>query len=224
MANDSAANSADQAGTASSAAPATDESVAGPSPGADAVSAPQDDDNKVPVYEIHIQPMFRLIDQDHMMGFGINLGDLNSVWTNRTEILGRVSPGGGMPPTNVGGPWPDEWVALFERWIATGTDTEVGHHLVVAAPNSGNYRLTSGFGGRLQLSAIATPPSPGYRLWLDIDSITATQRTYTLVMEPPYPAQTGAGTALTATETFAKGTLTSIVINDANGQHTLPIP
>jgi len=25
-----------------------------------------------------------------------------------------------MPPIEDGGPWPEEWIALFERWIAAG--------------------------------------------------------------------------------------------------------
>src|SRR5918997_654991 len=89
-----------------------------------------------PVFELHIRPLVRLLDRAHMLSLvtpGIDLWDLDTVWAAREEILTRLRGEGGlnMPGLPVGGPWPAEWIALFERWIATGSDTAPGHHLAV---------------------------------------------------------------------------------------------
>jgi hypothetical protein len=174
----------------------------------------------VPVYELHIQPMFRLLDVVHMAPVGVPLGDLNSVWTNRKAIFTNVS--NGSMPLASGGPWPNEWVQLFQRWMATGSDTQVGHHLVLGKPD-GKYNLSVVFGS-CTLSANVTPPSPGYQIWFNLDAVTTTQRFYSLVMEPPFPAQSGTGSQVLVKESsFKKGTLTSVVITDSKGTQTLPL-
>src|SRR5262245_34159032 len=72
-------------------------------------------------YALHIQPLFRPLDIKHMDGFGVDLGTYDGVKDKADAILERLKderrP---MPPTGDGGPWPDDWIALFERWIAEG--------------------------------------------------------------------------------------------------------
>ncbi|HEY0071463.1 MAG TPA: hypothetical protein VGE04_15975 [Chloroflexia bacterium] len=192
--------------------------------------APQDNNNRVPVYELHIQPMFRLLDAAHMIvQMNLDLSDPTVVWNKSGDILPAVSNGGGMPPTGKGGPWPDEWVSLYTRWLTTGSASEpIGHHLVLTAPDSGQYKLTSSTSNStvsVSLSAVVTPPTSGYGVWFNLDSVTDTQRFYSLWMEPPYPAQSGAGRKMPVMEMpFPQGNLTSIVITDKNGQQTLQIP
>src|SRR6267154_2145665 len=84
-----------------------------------------------PVFELHIRPMFRLLEREHMTTLltpGIDLWDLDAVWAKRNLILGRLRAEGlqTMPGAQVGGPWPAEWISLFERWAATGSDAEPG--------------------------------------------------------------------------------------------------
>jgi hypothetical protein len=45
------------------------------------------------------------------------------VRSNKDAILQRLQARDGsmMPPASAGGPWPDEWIALFQRWIQEGT-------------------------------------------------------------------------------------------------------
>ena len=96
------------------------------------------EDQRPPVFELHIRPMFRLLDREHMSKWdpAFDLWDLDAVWTMRNEILTRVRDVGDMPGDRYGGPWAaPEWIALFERWVATGSDTEPGHHLVVVRPD-----------------------------------------------------------------------------------------
>jgi hypothetical protein len=69
--------------------------------------------NRLTSYALHIKPLFRPLDIEH--------GTYDGVKANADEILNRVRDNDApMPPAVDGGPWPDEWVALFERWIAEG--------------------------------------------------------------------------------------------------------
>jgi hypothetical protein len=77
--------------------------------------------NRPASYALHIKPLFRPLDIGHMDGFGVDLGTYDGVKTNAAAILQSLKDKDApMPPAEDGGPWPDEWVALFERWIAEG--------------------------------------------------------------------------------------------------------
>ena len=102
-------------------------------------------DERLPVFELHIRPMFRLLDQEHMLtlfGGHVDLWDLDSVWQLRNKILLRLrlDTDRNMPGLDVGGPWPHEWIDLFERWTQNPTEDDIGHHLVLAS-TAGPYRL-----------------------------------------------------------------------------------
>lgn len=77
--------------------------------------------NRPTSYVLHIKPLFRPLDIEHMDGFGIDLGTYEGVKENAPQILTRLrSDNEPMPPVASDGPWPDEWIALFARWIAEG--------------------------------------------------------------------------------------------------------
>ena len=64
-----------------------------------------------PVFELHIRPMFRLLEREHMTTLltpGIDLWDLDAVWAKRNLILGRLRAEGPqtMPGAQVGGHGP----------------------------------------------------------------------------------------------------------------------
>jgi hypothetical protein len=79
------------------------------------------------MFELHIRPMFRTLDREHM-SFALNFWKYNDAPAPQQQqfynlILNRLKaadPGVVMPPPNEGGPWPPEWIALFERWITEG--------------------------------------------------------------------------------------------------------
>ena len=188
------------------------------------MTAPQ----RPPVFELHIRPMFRLLDREHMTFLvtpGIDLWDLEAVWAERNDILARLRGEGSqnMPGAQVGGPWPAEWVTLFERWVATGSDTEAGHHLVLAKPDP-PYKVRNLSGDRRRLTATVTAPTDGCRVWLELDSVSSGRRDYTLYLEPSFPGSPSDPTPLEATDTFAKGDATKVVIRDADGTAEIPIP
>ena len=74
--------------------------------------------NRPTSFELHIRPMFRTIDVQHMR-FKFDLGSHDAVRENSQVILDRLRDTGRgmMPPRGNGGPWPNEWIALFARWI-----------------------------------------------------------------------------------------------------------
>ena len=71
-------------------------------------------------FRLHIRPLFRQLDVSHMDRF-IDLTDYNDVRAQSGNILNRLRGTGRlMPPKEDDGPWPEEWIALFERWIREG--------------------------------------------------------------------------------------------------------
>jgi hypothetical protein len=79
--------------------------------------------NRPTSFRLHIRPLFR-DDPDiaHMKPLGIDLSSHDDVRQNSAEILTTLKARDGtmMPPASADGPWPDEWIALFERWINEG--------------------------------------------------------------------------------------------------------
>jgi len=74
-------------------------------------------------YALHIRPLFTDTDVAHMRPGGIDLSAHADVKANSATILTRVGGGPGvglMPPRSTTGPWPEEWIALFRRWIGEG--------------------------------------------------------------------------------------------------------
>ena len=75
-----------------------------------------------PSFEKHIRQMFRTVDVESMVNM-FDLSDYQTVKQFSNEILLCLKGEGGrsvMPPISAGGPWPEEWITLFERWIQEG--------------------------------------------------------------------------------------------------------
>ena len=76
-----------------------------------------------PSFDNHIRLMFRSIDIRHMQSVKFDLSDYEDVKAFSNDILKRLKETDDskvMPPIEDGGPWPEEWIALFERWIDAG--------------------------------------------------------------------------------------------------------
>jgi hypothetical protein len=73
--------------------------------------------NRPTSFQLHIRPLFTANDIAHMKPRGWDLSSYDFVKSKSKEILDRLKDSADpMPPTTDGGPWPDEWIALFERW------------------------------------------------------------------------------------------------------------
>jgi hypothetical protein len=69
-----------------------------------------------PSFERDVRPMFREKDRDSMRR-AFDLWSLSDVQAHQDAILQRL--GDGTMPCD--GAWPPDHVALFQRWIATGS-------------------------------------------------------------------------------------------------------
>ncbi len=68
-------------------------------------------------FKLHIRPLFREIDIERMNAW-FDLSKYDDVRDNSTIILSRLKGDGNlMPPEDNDGPWPEEWINLFDRWI-----------------------------------------------------------------------------------------------------------
>ncbi len=149
--------------------------------------------SRIPVFELHIRPMFRMIDLDHMLQRELDLADYDVVKDQADEILEHIRSSSPMPTAATGGPWPEEWIALFVRW------TEHFHKLDV---NDGrNYSLNKAF-GKFQLSGDTSLPHFGAKTWFDLRGIRDGNRVYWLVLERALPAPPDLETDVTIREFF----------------------
>ena len=135
---------------------------------------------RTPVFELHILPMFRLIDIDHMRFQNWDLTDYGVVSTSAQTILRELRGSSPMPTESTGGPWPQEWIDLFARWIEEGM-----HRLSL---NNGNDFVLKKRSGIFELSCKAELPYFGAKTWLDPVYIGTDARHYRLVLEEMSPA------------------------------------
>lgn len=165
---------------------------------------------RTPVFELHIRPLFRATDRAHMR-VQIDLSDYDQVVNNAERVLLHLKGEDDrplMPPTGSGGPWPAEWVRLFERWMATGCKRlELG---------AARYRFDKTAN---LLLATGTYPAAGYNGWLQIESETDTARVYVLYLEPPDAAVAGGGGPFQLEELVEGLETQSIHVHDSTGVH-----
>jgi len=120
-----------------------------------------------PAFELHIRPLLRSLDREQM-DFAFNLWhypDVDPIG-RFTLILNRLkSPAADvvMPPPYSGGPWPAEWIALFERWLAAGAPRLPLAQLDPASLTAARIAGTS----LVRLTAMANLPSAGHVAWIE---------------------------------------------------------
>jgi hypothetical protein len=170
---------------------------------------------KPPYWELHIRPMFRLLDQEHMIGdtvrpeARVNLYDYDQVSKRAADILGALQDDF-MPPGDEGGPWPAEWVALFARWVEKKCPRLARGQASWTAVRDGNS---------VTLTAVVKLPRAGDQTW--IEPIAAQGPRFVLYLEPA-----GAGQPVTVTRiiTFKDATgINYVLVEDAGGEKRVPI-
>ena len=165
---------------------------------------------RTPVYELHIRPMFRATDRDHM-SFAVDLWDYDAVVAHADEILTRLEAD--MPPLATGGPWPEEWVALFRRW------TESGHKRVELGTAQFTFHQTA---TTVTITATGTFPAAGYQGWLQLETEAETAKTYVLYFEPPdAPDDAGAAGNFNLRERYSATGSGSVFVRDSTGVQQL---
>ena len=123
-----------------------------------------------PLFELHIRPLFRSLDREHM-DFAFNLwhypdspgADPIGHFTLILNRLKSLAPDVVMPPPYAGGPWPQEWIDLYERWLVAGAP-----RLTFAQVDSNNLSASRVPGTPLvQVTVEVILPSDGHVAWLE---------------------------------------------------------
>lgn len=115
-----------------------------------------------------------------------------------------------MPTISTGGPWPEEWITLLQRWRNEGLKRlELGE---------ATYSL-SRVGARFFLSAQGAYPAGGYRGWLELEEGSMSERRYTLYFDAPDTADGNPAQSFTFRERYAATDSRKVVVRDASGDH-----
>jgi hypothetical protein len=163
---------------------------------------------RIPVYELHIRPMFRATDREHM-SFAVDLWDYDCVVAHADEILSRL---GTDMPLDSGGPWPEEWIALFRRW------TESGHKRLELGTAQFAFHQTA---TTVTITATGAFPAAGYEGWLQLETETETAKTYVLYFEPPDAPDAGPAGSFTLKERYRATDGRSVSVRDSTGVQQL---
>jgi len=174
--------------------------------------------DRFPVFELHVLPMFRQLDRQHMLRVNteLDLLDYDSVKAN-ADIIVQFAGGNTptMPPAGVGGPWPSEWKALFTRWVAGGFRR-------LSLGNGQNYKLAKSVGNTHQLScAVPIPNAPDASAWFDIvdpGPATATYRLFVFAGETD-PPPANPTDVIVRERVDAASAVNGVTVIDVNGAH-----
>lgn len=166
---------------------------------------------RVPVFELHVRPMMRAMDREHMR-MRLDLWDYDQVVAHADDILARL--GVDMPTAATGGPWPPEWVEVFRRWKDTGFKRlELGTAQLVR----------SQVGSRVVITATGTYPAAGYRGWLQLEGDTESERIYHLYFERPDQPGNGPPSSFSLRERYAASDTRRVFVRDATGLQELAL-
>jgi hypothetical protein len=177
--------------------------------------------NRLPIFELHIRPMFRMVDRVHMLRLGagsrIDLHDYQQIRDKHVEILDLLTSGNPMPPPPTGGPWPQEWIDLFTRWTQTGFNR--------LSPGTGsNFQLVRTTAERYALSCSVTIPNQNARAWFDVVMASADAQRYELVIED-VPGGVPSPVTIEVEERIRGPLSTSeVIVVDSAGDHALAVP
>lgn len=164
-----------------------------------------------PIFELHIQPLFRAMDRAHMLAT-LDLASYDDVVKHSADILKRVRTD--MPTVITGGPWPEEFVTIFKRWIDGGFKRlELG---------AGTLTL-SDIGARSYLIAAGTYPAAGYRGWLQLEHESQNELRFALYFDKPDPLLAGNPPKFQIRERFTRGALQRIFVRHAAGEAELQV-
>jgi hypothetical protein len=164
---------------------------------------------RTPVYELHIRPMFRATDREHMR-FTLDLWAYESVVAHADDIIERLETSADMPPASLGGPWPQEWVDLFKRWKEAGfkrLDLGTAQFTVTRSASTVTVKATGTF------------PAAGFAGWLELESETETTKTYVCYFEPPDSPEAGTGEEFEFKEKYSTTDSRTVFIHDSTGVH-----
>jgi hypothetical protein len=140
------------------------------------------------------------------MRFAFDMWDYDQLVQHAETFADRAAVD--MPPPASGGPWPDEWVQLFRRWMATGFKR--------LALGTGEYTWSRS-STAVTIRATGAYPSAGFKAWLQLEAETTTSKTYVLYFEAPDSLIAGADTDFNLRERYGPNDDRSVFIRDSTG-------
>jgi hypothetical protein len=181
-------------------------------------------------YELHIRPLFREIDRQHMLGVVPDLDlwsyeslaavDDNTGELWRVRVLEEASaitePFRLMPPPDNSGPWPDEWLALYKRWLDTGAkQLPLGTATTMKVTKQGSF---------YSFGVTGTKKGNDYMVWLDFVPGRALPPAFVLYEQPPEANVPPTQPTFNVSEIFEAHGAKTVQLRDANGSHEIVIP
>jgi hypothetical protein len=160
---------------------------------------------RTPVFELHILPMIRATDREHMR-FAFDMWDYGQLVQHAEAFADRAAVD--MPPVDSGGPWPEEWVRLFRQWMATGFKRLT----LGTAQYTWSQSATT-----TTIRATGTYPAAGYKGWLQLETETESSKTYILYFEAPDVPAGGTPADFSLRERYGPTDHRSVFIRDSAG-------
>jgi len=174
-----------------------------------------------PIFELHIRPMFRLLDEVHMLRLPpakrVNLRNYQEVRDDHLKIIDFLQSGSPMPPTAMGGPWPEEWINLFIRWTQTGFGR-------LAEATGSNFQLVPNPSDRFTLSCLVALADPTATAWFDILQAQPDAQIYQVVVDQPDSPVGPSSTRSIEERIRGPLTVSEVVVLDAAGEHRVAVP
>jgi hypothetical protein len=169
-----------------------------------------------PYFELHIKPMFRAIDRDHML-WKLDLWDYDKVVALAPRIaeMLRKPPPNSMPTKASGGPWPEGWIQVFEAWAAQGFQR--------LQRTDGQYSARRLGNGQVMLNVSVQLQNGGADAWLEREqSLSPTDVEYTLCLRPAPQGVNEAQRTNQLTEMLGS-TVQQVFITDTTGRRNIVI-
>jgi hypothetical protein len=178
--------------------------------------------NSVDLYfELHIVPLLRPADRLQMLGF-FDLWDYDKVTEPenarkfRDRIALATTDPGLMPPLDSGGPWPQEWIDLVNRWFDSGAK-----RLGLAAADTLTARRRAGV-GKIQLASKGSVAQAESAVWFDQRPQRMSPFEFVLYEKPGGPFKKTFSTTISFPDPGPH--VTAIDVFDRNGApHRVPI-
>jgi hypothetical protein len=171
-----------------------------------------------PYFEIHIRPMFRLIDQNQMAS-RFDLFDYEQVRAKAVVIAGTLkeplTSRRLMPKLDWGGPWPEEWIRLFERWISAGCPR--------LPRSTGTYSLSKTSSKQFILTVQASLQDGAEAAWVEREWTAPDIAEYTLLKRPAPDGVTKPPRVVKFKLVVEGDQVAQVFINDAAGRQLLTV-
>ena len=171
----------------------------------------------MPYFELHIRPLFRRLDRENML-WRLDLWNYDDVRVGNAALIASVlrrPVGQMMPPLDRGGPWPEEWIRVFERWTLHGCP-----RLQLATGSPSARRLQDGY---VVLRIAVDLVDGSGDVWVDRDESPPEVAAYSLYLRPTQSDTATRASPIYIEEYITDPNVSIVLLTDATGQYEIPI-